>query len=117
MLQGVFKRVFKGELEGDLVGDLKGDFEVDFEVDLEGDFRGDFKQDLEGDLLSSSGQLRSRSGLVQVWFSIELKFNSFELDSEVGRLVYLKYRSTQIKYRSNQIGTVNFNSFESYIFC
>ena len=39
-------------------------------VDLDGDFRGDFKQDLEGDLLSSSGQLRSRSGLVQVWFSI-----------------------------------------------
>ena len=87
--------MFKGELEGDLEGDLKGylkgdlkgDFEVDLEVDLEGDFRGDFKQDLEGDLLSSSGQLRSRSGLVQVWFSIELKFNSFELDSEVGRLV------------------------------
>ena len=59
----------------------------DLEVDLEGDFRGDFKQDLEGELLSSSGQLRSRSGLILVWFSIELKFNSFELDSEVGRLV------------------------------
>ena len=76
-------RVFKGELEGDLKGYLKGDFEED----LEGDFRGDFKMDLEGDLLSSLGQLRSRSGLVQVRFSIELKFNSFELDSEVGRLV------------------------------
>ena len=75
MLQGVFNRVFKGDLEGDL------------EVDWEGDFRGDFKQDVEGDLLSSSGQLRSRSGLGQVWFSIELKFNSFELDSKVGRLV------------------------------
>ena len=48
-----------------------------------------FKQDLEGDLLSSSGQLRSRSGLVQVWFNIELKFNFFELDSKVGRLVPL----------------------------
>ena len=48
----------------------------------------DFKQDLEGDLLSSIGQLRSKSGLVQVWFSLELKFNSFELDSEVGQLVY-----------------------------
>ena len=72
----------------DFRGVFKGDFEVDLEVDLEGDFRGDFKQDLEGDLLSSSGQLRSRSGLVQVWFSIELKFDSFELDSEVGRLVY-----------------------------
>ena len=28
-----------------------------------------------------------RSGLVQVWFSLELKFNSFKLDSKVGRLV------------------------------
>ena len=62
-------------------------------MDLEGDYkykgncRGDFKQDLEGDLLSSLGQLRSRSGLVQAWFSIEIKFISFELDSEVGRLV------------------------------
>ena len=59
-------------MEGDLKGYLKGDLKGDFEVDLEGDFRGDFKQDLEGDLLSSSSQLRSRSGLVQVWFSIEL---------------------------------------------
>ena len=67
--------------------DLEGDFEVDLEMDFRGDFRWDFKQDLEGDLLSSSGQLRFRSGLVQVWFRKELKFNSFELDSEVGRLV------------------------------
>ena len=48
---------------------------------------GVFKGDLEGDLLSSSGQVRLRSGLVQVRFSLQLKFNSFELDSEVGRLV------------------------------
>ena len=74
--------MFKGDCEGDLKEDLEGN--------LEGEFRGDFKQDLERDLLSSSGQLRSRSGLVQVWFSIELKFNSFELDSEVGRLVTTK---------------------------
>ena len=40
----------------------------------------DFKQDLEGDLLSSSGP-----GLVQY----RLKFNSFELDSEVGRFYSL----------------------------
>ena len=59
------------------------------EWDSKEDFRGDFNQDMEGDLLSSSGQVRSMSGLVQVWFSIELKFNSFELDSEVGRLVSL----------------------------
>ena len=57
------------------------------EGDSKGDFRGEFKQDLVGDLLSSSGQLRLRLGLVQVWFGIELKFNSFELDSEVGQLV------------------------------
>ena len=56
--------------------------ELDLGVDLEGDFKGDFIQDLEGDLLSSSGQLISRSG------QYRLKFNSFELDSEVGRLVY-----------------------------
>ena len=87
--------MFKGDLdvgrgpEGELLGDLEEDLEVDLEGHFRGDLRGDFKQDLEGDLLSSSGQLRSRSGLVQVWFSIELKFNSFELDSEVGRLVCL----------------------------
>ena len=81
--------MFKGELEGDLKGDLKGDLRGECDVDLEGDFRGDFKQDLEGDLLSSSGQLRSRSGLGQVWFGIELKFNSCERASEVGRLVCL----------------------------
>ena len=56
------------------------------EVDLEGDLRGDFKQDWEGDLLSSLGQVRSCPGLVQ----FRLKFNSFELDSEVGRLVLFK---------------------------
>ena len=54
----------KGNLEGDLEGD---NFKVDLEGDYKGDFTGDFKQHLEGDLLSSSGQLRSRSGLVQVW--------------------------------------------------
>ena len=62
-------------------------FKGDLEVDLEGDFRGDFEQDLDGDLPSSSGQLRSSSSLVQVWFCLQPKFNSFELDSEVGRFV------------------------------
>ena len=59
--------------------------------DLEGDYKGDFKQDLEGDLLSCQAQLRSRSGLVQVWFCLELKLNSLELDSEVGRLVHFQF--------------------------
>ena len=66
----------EGELEGELEGDSKGD--------SKGDFRGDFKQDMEGDLLSSSGQ-------VQVWFSLQPKLNSFELDSEVGRLVLMRF--------------------------
>ena len=65
--RGVFKEDFEGDLEGDLVGDLEGD--------------------LEGGLM---GQVRSKSGLVQVWFSLQTKFNSFELDSEVGRLVNSK---------------------------
>ena len=81
-----------------------GNLEVDFEVDLEGDskgdfrgdFRGDFKQDMEVDLPPSLGQVRSRSGLVQVWFSLQLKFNSFELDSEVGRLVMSFFNASLI---------------------
>ena len=63
---------------------MDGELEEDSKGDSKGDFRGDFKQDKEGDLLSSSGQVRSRSGLVQVWVSFQPKFNSFELDSEVG---------------------------------
>ena len=74
-------------MEGDLEGDLERDLEGELELDSKGDFRGDFKQDIEGDLMSSSGQVRSRLGLVQVWFSLQLKFNSLELDSKVGRLV------------------------------
>ena len=69
------------------------------EGDFKGDFRGDFKHDMEGDLLSKSGQVRSQSGLVQVWFSLQTKFNSFELDSEVGRLVTTKIRAGTIVCR------------------
>ena len=106
--------MFKGDLEGDLERDLEGDLEVELEgeleVDLEGDskrdFRGDFKQDMEGDLLSSSGQVRSRLGLFEVWFSLQIKFNSFELDSEVGRLVIFQFSplhsQARIKHRSLQ---------------
>ena len=83
----VFKEDLKGDLEGDSERDLERELEGELEGDSKGDFRGDFKQDMEEDLLSSSGQVRSRSGLVQVWFSLQHKFNSFELDSEVGRLV------------------------------
>ena len=47
--------------EGDLGVDLEVDLEGEMEGDSKGDFRGDFKQDMEEDLLSSSGQVRSRS--------------------------------------------------------
>ena len=71
----------------DLEGDLEGNFKENF--------REDFKQDSEGDLLSSSGLgqvwSRSGSGLVQLRFSLQLKVNSLELDSEVGRLVLLNF--------------------------
>ena len=66
VLQGVLKRVFKGDLEGYLEEDL----EVDYEGNSKWDCIGDFKLDLEG-----------------VWFILQLKFNSLELDFEVGRLV------------------------------
>ena len=55
---------FRGVFKEDFEGDLKGDLEGEMERDSKGVFRGDFKQDMEGDLLSSSGQVRSRSGSV-----------------------------------------------------
>ena len=66
-------------------GDLERDLEGDLEGDSKGDFRGDFNRIWKGTCCQA--QVRSRSGLVRVWFSIQPKFNSFELDSEVGRLV------------------------------
>ena len=56
-----FGMTFRRDLEGDLEGDSKGEFRVDF------------KQDMEGDLLSNSGQVRSRSALIQVWFILQPK--------------------------------------------
>ena len=40
-----------------------------------------------------SGKVQVRSGLVHVWFSLELRFNSLELDSEVGQLVTLVFKT------------------------
>ena len=70
----------EGGLEGGLGGGLGGGLQKGLQRGLQ--------QDMEGDLLSNSGQVRSRSGLLQVWFSLQPKFNSVELDSEVGRLVF-----------------------------
>ena len=72
-------------------GEGEGEGERDLEGLSKGGFRGDSKQDMEGDLLSKSGQVRSRSGVVQVWFSLQPKFKSFELDSEVGQLVTFSF--------------------------
>ena len=52
---------------------------------------GELEEDSKGDSKGDSGQVRSRSGLVQVWFSLQPKFYSFELDSEVGRLVIIGF--------------------------
>ena len=57
--------------------DFRGLFKGDFEGDLEGDLEGDFVK-----LRLGKVQFRSGPGLVQ----LQPKFNSFELDSEVGRL-------------------------------
>ena len=68
----------------------------DFEVDLEGDskqktWRGTpNKRGLKRGLQTGHGRglpVKLRSGKVQVWISLQLKFNSFELVSEVGQLV------------------------------
>ena len=55
-----------------------------------GDVRGDCKQDMEGDLLSRSGQVQVRSdpGLAKV--TIQLKFKSLELDSDLFCTYFLK---------------------------
>ena len=86
MFKGDFEVVLEGDLEGYLEGYLKGDLEEDLEGDSKGNYRCDFKEDLEDDLLSSSGLIQV---VVQVWFSLQLKFNSLELDSEVGRLFFV----------------------------
>ena len=57
----------------DLVGDSKRDFIVDFNKTSKG--------------TCFHAQVKSRSGL----FKLPLKFNSSELDSEVGRLELLSY--------------------------
>ena len=58
------------------------------EVGLGGRLGGGLQRGLQTGLgRGLAVKLRSVKGPGQVWFSIKLKFNSFELDSEVGRLV------------------------------
>ena len=82
MFKGNLEGVLKGYLEGYLEGDLEGDLEVDLEVDLEETSEGTSNRTWKGTCCQA--QVRFGPGLVQY----SLKFNSFELDSEVGRLVF-----------------------------
>ena len=54
----------------------------------EGIFEGGLPRGLQSGL-GRGLAVKLRSVKVQVWISTELKFNSFELDSEVGRLVLI----------------------------
>ena len=96
-LQGVFKGRFKGNFEGDFEGNFGGDLEVD----LEGDSKGGLQRGLQRGLQTGHGRglaVKLRLGKVQVWFSLQRKFNSFELDSEVGRLVISSNPALQIYF-------------------
>ena len=89
--------VFKGDLEGDLRGTWRGTLRGTWRGTLRGNPKGTLRGNPKGTSeetlnrtwkgTSCQAQVRSGPGLVQVWFSLKLKFNSFGLDSEVGRLV------------------------------
>ena len=83
-MRGTSRGLQEGNKEG-LGGGLEGG--------LEGRFGGGLQRRLQRGLKTGLGwgldvKLRSRSGLVKVWFSLQLKFNSLELDSEVGQLLW-----------------------------
>ena len=69
-------------MEGALEGDLKVDFMGDLEVDLEGDSKGDFR---------GASNRPWKGTCCQAQFTLKLKFNSFELNSQAGRLVYVLF--------------------------
>ena len=66
---------------GDLKGYLKGNLRLGCRLG------GGLQRGLQTGL-GRGLAVKLRSVKVQVWFGIEFKFNSFELDSEVGRLVH-----------------------------
>ena len=64
--------------------------ERDLEGELEVRLGGGLQRGLQMGPQTGYGRglaVKVRSGPGQVWFSLQPKFNSFELDSEVGRLV------------------------------
>ena len=67
---------------------MEGNLEVDLEVELEGEMEGDSKEGTSNRTWKGTccqAQVRSGPGLVQ------LKFNSLELDSKVGRVVEITF--------------------------
>ena len=59
----------------------------DTSMGLQGDLEGELERDFQQDLRKSQNAVKLRSG--KVWFNLQLKFNSLELDSEIGQLVSL----------------------------
>ena len=102
-----FRGVFKEDFEGFLKGILRGHGGV-LEGGLEGRFGGRLGGGLQRGLQTGLGRglaVKLRSGLVQVWsrsgpglVQYRLKFNSFELDSEVGRLVAIYFGKKWYSY-------------------
>ena len=74
-------------MEGDLGGGLGGGLEGELQRGLQRGLQTRLGRGLA--VVLSSGQLRSRAGLVQIWICLEIKFNSLELDSEVGLVLSL----------------------------
>ena len=128
-LERDLERDLEGDMEEDIEGDMEGDLERDLERDLEGDskgdFRGDLKQDMEWDLLSSSGQVRSRSGLVQVWFSLQPKsrmtcylsiISSTNIDEQITKMYSQVLQACFILMEESSVTSVPSSTKYNYMF-
>ena len=70
--KGFFKGVFREVFEGEFRWDFRGDFIEDFIGDFIGDSKGDF--------------IQLKAYKIQ---SLQIRFYSWELDTEVGGLVFI----------------------------
>ena len=83
-------------LEGGIGGGLKRGLQRGLQQGLQ---RG-LQRELQRGLQTGLGRglaVKVSKGPGQVWFSIQLKFNSFELDSKVGRLVLLLRSKSELE--------------------
>ena len=80
----------------DQVRSIQDDMQDDIKDDIQGNIQNDIQDVLAfwlGRLglglvvLLRLGQVRTRPGMVQILLSLQLKFNSLELDFEIGRFV------------------------------